>query len=484
MGKLESGKRDGKGISVEKDEFSEWFAQIMLKADLADYSPVSGMIVYKPNAYAMWEKIQKEVDKKLKGIGVQNVYFPLFIPESSLKKEEMHVEGFTPEVAWVTHAGDTKLSERLAVRPTSEAIMYEMYSKWIRSWRDLPLKYNQWNNVVRWEFKHPVPFLRGREFLWNEGHSAYASREEAEKEEQKIMKIYKDFCENYLALPALIGRKSEKEKFAGAEYSVSMEFFMPNGKAIQGPDFHFDGQNFAKAYKIYFLDKSGKKEFVWQNTYAISTRVLGVMFAVHSDSKGLILPPNIAPNQVVIVPILFEDSKGKVLREAKRIAGFWSSGVILDDREEYKPGYKFSEWELKGIPIRIEVGPKDLKSKKVAIVRRDTGKKESVPIEGLRKRIEVVLADMQKKMFEKARKALYDNIVEGKSLKDVEKAVKNKKIALVPLCKEKEIDNELKAKTGAKVLNIPDSQPEGLENAKCVVSGKKADYFAYVGKSY
>ena len=346
--------KDTKGIEVEKDEFSEWFTQIMLKADLADYSSVSGMMVYRPRAYAIWESIVREVDKRFKKLGIKNAYFPLFIPEKTLSKEKEHIEGFSPEVAWVTHAGDTKLAERLAVRPTSETIMYESYSKWIRSWRDLPLKLNQWNNVVRWEFKHPIPFLRGREFLWNEGHTVYSNEKEAQAEEKDIIGIYKEVCEDFLALPSLIGRKSEKEKFAGAEYTVSMEFYMPNGKCTQGPDFHHDGQKFAKAYDIKFLNKDGKEEYAWQNTFAISTRMLGVLFAVHSDDKGLVLPPKITEEKIVVVPILFEDSKKKVLEKAREIEkSLKKLGAFVDDREEYKPGFKFNEWEMNGVPIRI-----------------------------------------------------------------------------------------------------------------------------------
>src|SRR3989338_5857521 len=365
------------GITAEKDEFSEWFSQLMLKADLADYTDVSGCIVLKPAAYAIWEMIVDECDKRFKKLGIRNCYFPLLIPEKLLSMEKEHVEGFSPEVAWVTEAGNTKLSERLAIRPTSETIMYESYSKWIRSWRDLPLKLNQWNNILRWEFKHPVPFLRTREFLWNEGHTVYATKEEAEKEKDQIIGIYKEVCEEYLALPSLVGRKSEKEKFAGAEYTISMEFYMPNGKCTQGPDFHHDGQNFAKAYDIKFLNKQGKEEYAYQNTFAISTRMLGVMFAIHSDSKGLILPPRIAVNKGIIVPILFEDSKEKVLKKAKEIEKILGKfDFILDSREEYKPGFKFNEWELKGVPLRIEIGPKDVEKNEVVLVRRDNGKKE------------------------------------------------------------------------------------------------------------
>ena len=474
-----------KGISAKKtDDFTEWFTQIMIKADLADYTMVSGCIVFKPKSYAMWEKIVAETDKRFKKIGIENVYFPLFIPEKLLNKEKEHVEGFAPEVAWVTHAGNSKLSERLAVRPTSETIMYDSYSKWIRSWRDLPLKLNQWNNVVRWEFKHPIPFLRTREFLWNEGHTVYATKKEAEAEKNKIIGIYKEICENFLALPALIGKKTDNEKFAGAEYTVSMEFFMPNGKAAQGPDFHHDGQNFAKAYNIQFLDKNKKKQYAWQNTFAISTRMLGITFAIHSDKKGLIMPPKIAPNNVVIVPIISEKDKKKVISEAKKVKDLLKEfSPILDDRDEYRPGFKFNEWELKGIPIRIEIGKRDIAKKEVVVVRRDNGKKQSTKVSKLNKEIPKILDDIQKSLFKKAKKLLKENIVEAKNLKEVSSAIKDKKIAFAPLCKSGECEDMLKFKTGgAKTLNIPEKQPK--QKGKCVICGKKADYLVYIAKSY
>ena len=478
--------KDTKGIEVEKDEFSEWFTQIMLKADLADYSSVSGMMVYRPRAYAIWESIVREVDKRFKKLGIKNAYFPLFIPEKTLSKEKEHVEGFSPEVAWVTHAGNTKLAERLAVRPTSETIMYESYSKWIRSWRDLPLKLNQWNNVVRWEFKHPVPFLRGREFLWNEGHTVYSNEKEAQAEEKDIIGIYKEVCEDFLALPSLIGRKSEKEKFAGAEYTVSMEFYMPNGKCTQGPDFHHDGQKFAKAYDIKFLNKDGKEEYAWQNTFAISTRMLGVLFAVHSDDKGLVLPPKITEEKVVVVPILFEDSKKKVLEKAREIEkSLKKLGAFVDDREEYKPGFKFNEWEMKGVPIRIEIGPKDLEKKTIVLVRRDTGEKEIVKIKDISKIVEKRLEEIQNNLFEKAKRLLEGAIVKCEELEEAKRAIKNKKIAFVPLSGEREDEDMLKFETGgAKVLNIPYEQPLDIDKKKDIISRKKAKYYAYVGKSY
>jgi len=472
------------GITAEKDEFSDWFTQIMLKADLADYSEVSGCIVFKPTAYEIWENIKYFVDSEFKKIGIKNAYFPLLIPEKFLSKEKEHVEGFSPEVAWVTHAGDTKLSERLAVRPTSETIMYPSYSKWIRSWRDLPLKINQWNNVVRWEFKHPVPFLRTREFLWNEGHTVFATKEEAESEKDQIINIYNKVCTEYLALPSLIGRKSEKEKFAGAEYTVSMEFYMPNGKAIQGPDFHHDGQKFSKAYDIKFLNKQGKEEYAYQNTFAITTRMLGVMFAIHSDEKGLILPPRIAPNEIVIIPIFSDENKKTVLLEVKKIAeSLKEYDPIVDDREDQRPGFKFNEYELRGIPIRLEIGERDLLKKEVTVVRRDTLKKQAVKIVELKKEIPAILEDIQKNLLKKAEKLLNDSIVSVKNLKELDSAIKNKKIALTPMCNSIECEDSLKFKTnGAKVLNISEDQPK--TKGSCVLCNKPANYIARVGKSY
>ena len=277
------------GIKAEKDEYSEWYTQAIIKADLVDYGPVSGCMILKPTSYEIWKKIKEETDKRFKKLGIQNVYFPLLIPESLLKKEAAHLRGFSPEVAWVTEAGKGKLQERLAIRPTSEAIMYRSYAKWIRSWRDLPLKYNQWNNVVRWEFKHPIPFLRTREFLWNEGHTAYATKNEALAEEEEILGIYNEILRDYMAISGFISRKTESEKFAGAEFTKAIECLLPNGRVVQGPDFHHDGQIFSKAFNIQFLNKQEKKEYVWQNTWAITTRMIGVMIAEHGDDRGLVL---------------------------------------------------------------------------------------------------------------------------------------------------------------------------------------------------
>ncbi len=478
-------KRSEEGLTIKKEEnFSEWYQQLILKSDLTDYTAVSGCMIFKPTALAIWEKIKNETDTRLKKIGIQNVYFPLFIPESLLKKEQEHVHGFAPEVAWVTQAGNTKLNERLAIRPTSEAIMYPSFSKWIRSWRDLPLKYNQWNNVVRWEFKNPVPFLRTREFLWNEGHTVFATKKEAEKEGEQIIKIYKEVLEKYMAIPGLVGKKTDKEKFAGAEYTITIECYLPNGKTIQGPDFHHDGQKFAKAYNIKFKDEKGKEQYAWQNTWAISTRMLGIMFALHSDNQGLILPPKIAPNKIVIIPIKFEQDK-KILNKAKEIFKSLSKySPILDERLEVTPGYKFNEWELKGIPLKIEIGPKDLEKKEAVIVRRDTGNKTQVKIKNLKKEIDKELENIQNNLFKKADKLLQTALDKSETLKDTIKKIKEKKIVLVPLKNSAEVEDVLKEKTGgAKTLNKPLKQPQ-IKGKKCIISGEQADYWVYVGRSY
>src|SRR3989344_1336304 len=478
-------KKSQEGLTVKKNEdFSEWYQQLILKSGLADYTCVSGAIVFKPRSYEIWEKVQEIINDKFKKIGIKNSYFPLFIPESLLAKEANHVKGFTPEVAWVTQAGNTKLNERLAVRPTSEAIMYDSYSKWIRGWRDLPLKLNQWNNVVRWEFKHPVPFLRTREFLWNEGHNAYASAGEVEKDRKEITKIYEDFMKDYMALPSLLGKKTNKEKFAGAVATYSFELVLPNGKAIQGPDYHDDGQNFAKAYDITFLDKNGNKKYCYQSTYAITTRMLGVMFAIHSDDKGLIIPPKLASEKIVIIPILFDNSKDEVLKQAKELEkSLKSYGAFIDDREDYSVGWKYNEWELKGVPIRIEIGPKDLDKKEVIVAKR-TGGKQKIKIKDIKNKIPKMLDEIQEELFKRAEKLLKEGVAKADNIKELTKAIKDKKIALTPLCKNIECEDSIKEKTeGAKTLNMPLEQPD-LKNKKCVSCGRQADYLVYVGKSY
>ncbi|MBT4334350.1 proline--tRNA ligase [archaeon] len=471
------------GITVKKDEnFSEWYTQVILKADLIDYSKVSGCLVFKPNSYSLWEEAQSYFDKKIKKDGVKNVYFPLLIPEKLLTKESEHIEGFSPEVAWVTHTGDTKLSERLAIRPTSETIMYDSYSKWIRSWKDLPLRYNQWCSVVRWEFKNPVPFLRTREFLWQEGHTVFATQEESKKESHKILEFYTDLFEKLYAVPMLKGMKSEKEKFAGADYSLSVETILPNGKAIQGATSHGLGQNFSKPFNIKFLDKNEKSQYAWQNSWGFSTRSLGIMLAVHGDEKGIVLPPKIAPNKIVIVPILFTKTKDEVLKVSKELAKTLKKYIpIHDDREDYSAGWKFNEWELKGIPIRIELGPKDIEKKHVVLVRRDTNEKKFVKMSDLDKEISSTLTDIQNNLFDKAKLFLDNSIGEADSISNLKKLVNDKKIGKVNWCGSVECEGNIKEKTGAKSLN---SEFNKVGKGKCFACESNSKFVTYFGKSY
>jgi prolyl-tRNA synthetase len=474
------------GITIKKSEnFDEWYIQVILKSGISDYSDVSGCMILRPDAYFMWEQTQKFLDEQLKRIGIKNVYFPLFIPEKFLVKEKDHVKGFSPEVAWVTQAGNSKLDERLAIRPTSETIMYPSYSKWIRSWRDLPMRYNQWNNVVRWEFKHAVPLLRTREFLWQEGHTVFATEKEAIAEEDEILEAYRKTTEDLLALPGIIGRKTDKEKFAGAVFTSSIEHLLPDGKAIQGPDFHHDGQNFAKAFDITFLDKEKKKQYAWQNTWGFSTREIGVMVSVHGDDKGLILPPKVAPIQVVIVPIYDSKTKDEVLTEARNLEDKLKKDfrTKLDDREEFSPGYKYNEWELKGVPIRIEIGPKDIKSKQVVLVRRDTFKKEVVKYDKISQEIKILLEDIHKNIFNKALDFLNNNIHKVKTYDEFKKILKTKAgIIQACWCGERSCEDKIKEETGTKILNMPFKQEKIFSD--CIFCGKKAKDIANFAKSY
>ncbi|MBI3840500.1 MAG: proline--tRNA ligase [Thaumarchaeota archaeon] len=474
------------GMAAKKAaNFDEWYTELILKSEVADYGPVSGCMVFRPSGYAIWENIQKATDAELKKVGVLNTYFPLFIPERLLKKEAEHVKGFSPEVAWVTHAGDSILEERLAVRPTSETVMYEVVSRWIRSWRDLPLRLNQWNNVVRWEFRHPTPFLRSREFLWNEGHTLYASEEEAEAERDVILAIYKEITEGLLALPGQAGRKTDSEKFAGAVATYSIEHLLPDGKAIQGPDFHSDGQRFSKAFEITFIDQEGKKQFVWQNTWAITTREIGVMLAVHGDDKGAVIPPKLAWIQVVMVPIVNDENKEEVLKEARRLAGLLSIGfrVKLDDRDNLTPGRKFNEWELKGVPLRVELGPKDLKAGQAVLVRRDTGSKRAVKSSQLEAEVGSELETIQRALLEKAKALLEANIHAAGSLDELKRVIADKGgIVRLPWCGKASCEQRMKETAGGKIVNIPFEQ--GSVGKKCASCGELAKMTVNYAKSY
>jgi prolyl-tRNA synthetase len=473
-------------MTAKKQEyFDEWYTQTILKAELADYSPVSGCMVLRPSGYAIWENIQKATDAEFKKAGISNTYFPLFIPERLMKKEAEHVKGFAPEVAWVTQAGNSVLEERLAIRPTSETLMYEVVSKWIRSWRDLPMRLNQWNNVVRWEFKHPTPFLRTREFLWNEGHTLFATREEADAEREEIMGIYRKITEEYMAIPGYLGRKSKSDTFAGAEATYSIEHLLPDGKAIQGPDWHSDGQNFSKAFDITFIDQKGNKEYAWQNTWAISTREIGVMLAIHSDDRGAVVPPRLSAVQVVLVPIVNDESKQAVLEEAKKLIAELRGKfrAVLDDRDHLTPGRKFNEWELKGVPLRVEFGPRDMKEKQAVLVRRDNGAKRVVKVRELGEEVAKELEVIQGALFSKASEALAKNTHEVSTLDEL-KGVLEKKggIVRVPWCGKEECEARMKEAAGGKILNIPLDQ-KGTK-AKCAVCAEGGASTAIFGKSY
>ena len=469
------------GMLYKKMDFENWYPEVILKAEIADYSAVSGCIVLRPYGYAVWENVVKHVDAKLKRMGVRNAYFPLLIPESFLKKEEEHVKGFAPEVAWVTEAGESKLNERLAIRPTSETIIYPSYSKWIKSYNDLPMRLNLWNNVIRWEFKHPKLFLRGREFLWNEGHTAFARKEDAEKEVAEILDMYYDFVKDYMALEGQKSQKTESEKFAGAVYTKTVECMMPDGKMIQGPDAHFDGQNFAKAFDIKFIDKDEEIKYVWQNTWAISTRMLGVMFAFHSDDKGLVIPPRLAPTQIVIVPIYKDKDKKKVLDEAGKIFQKLSKEfhVNFDDREGYTPGWKYNEWEMKGIPLRIEIGPKDIEKESVTIARRDTGEKSQIKMSEVVGTVAKELDDMQNRLYNNSKKFLEEHTKNAKNMAEFKKHIEGNRV-MINWCGDAACEAKVKEETSAKSTGMPfNTEVKG----ECAVCGKKAKHVVYFAKS-
>ena len=474
------------GITVKKSEnFSEWYTQVVLKSGLADYAPIGGCMIIKPLGYAIWEKMQKALDKKFKDTGVKNVYFPLFIPESFLKKEAEHFEGFVPEVAWITQGGEKPLTEKLAVRPTSETIIYSVFSKWIRSYRDLPFRINQWTNVVRWETKATKLFLRTKEFLWQEGHTVHATKEEADEEMMLRLNQYKEFVENYLAIPVLAGRKSEREKFAGALTTTTIEAIMPDGKALQMGTSHNLGDHFSRVFDIKFLDKDGEERYVWQTSWGVSTRMIGALVMVHSDNKGLVLPPKIAPIHAVIVPIGFEKDKS-VLKKANEIkeklqrAGY---SIELDDREEYTPGWKFNHWELKGVPVRIEIGPRDIEKKQLVLVRRDSYEKITIKEDELIDKIKSLLDEIQSNLYKKAKKFLEEHITFASNYEEFKKILEEKGgFIKVNWCGKIECEEKIKEETTATVRVIPFD--EKAEGEKCFHCGDRASEIAYFAKAY
>ncbi len=468
-------------IASREEDFSRWYTDVILKTELVDYSDVKGCMVIRPYGYGIWELIQKELDARFKATGHKNAYFPLFIPESLLKKEAEHVEGFAPEVAMVTIAGNEELTERLVVRPTSETIICSMYAKWIQSYRDLPVLINQWCNVVRWE-KTTRPFLRTSEFLWQEGHTVHATEEEAQAETMQMLNIYAEFVENILAIPVIKGRKSEKEKFAGAAATYTMESMMQDGKALQMGTSHNLGQNFAKGFGIQFLDKDKQLKYGWQTSWGVSTRMIGGIIMVHGDERGLALPPKVAPIQVVILPIA--QHKPGVLEKAGELAAKLRGAglrVELDDREGQSAGWKFNEWEMRGVPLRIEIGPRDIEAGQVVAVRRDELQKRTLPLEGIEKAIPEILEEVHRGMYAKAKAFRDSKIITAVNFEEFTEGVKQGFVKAM-WCGERECEDQIKEKTGASTRCMPFDQEEVAHT--CVHCGKNAKHMMYFGKSY
>jgi prolyl-tRNA synthetase len=472
-------------ITPQSQDFSRWYLDVVRKAELADYSPVKGCMVIRPYGYAIWELIQQGLDSRFKATGHVNAYFPLFIPESLLMKEAEHVEGFAPQVAWVTRGGDEELEERLVVRPTSEVIIGTMYAKWIQSWRDLPILINQWANVVRWE-KVTRPFLRTTEFLWQEGHTAHETEAEAQEETLRILALYKEFAENELAMPVIDGQKSESEKFAGASRTYSIEALMGDGRALQAGTSHNLGQNFARAFEIQFQGRDKTVQFAWTTSWGVSTRLIGGAIMTHGDDSGLILPPRIAPYQVVIVPIQRGNWQETVLPRAKEIQSALAAQgvrVMLDDRDAYTPGWKFAEWEMRGVPLRLEIGPKDIEKGQVVLVRRDTREKAPVAIDGLTGRVVELLDEIQQALFRRALAFREEHTTRASSYEELKEAMEGRPgFVIAGWCGGADCEARIKAETQATLRNIPFGS-EGIAGA-CVSCGKPSIGEAWFAKAY
>jgi prolyl-tRNA synthetase len=452
------GKQDV-GITVSKNEdFSEWYTQVVLKAKLADYAPVKGLIVLRPDGYSIWESLRNTFDKKFARNGIRNGFLPILIPESLLGKEQKHFAGFNPEVFWVTHSGTNEVGDRLALRPTSETLAYTLYSKWIQSWRDLPLKINFWNTALRAEIKATKPFLRTSEFLWQEGHTVHSTKEEAEKEVIKILDIYKNTVEEELAIPVTTGKKSEKEKFVGAEYTTTMESIMPDGKALQMGTSHFLAQNFSKPFEVKFADKDNVEHFAWQTSWGVSWRLIGAMIMAHGDDKGLVLPPKVAPIQVVIIPIYKNDNdKENVIEKVNEITNSLESKnlrVHIDSREEFTPGYKFNDWELKGVPIRIEIGPKDIENQTMIVAKRYNHEKIKLELKKVDE-ITIILEEIQTEMLKKAKTEALQNTIDIESYDEFKMKIEKGGFFNSPWCGKLECEEKIKEETGAEIRVIP-----------------------------
>ncbi|WHY88309.1 proline--tRNA ligase [Neobacillus novalis] len=470
-----------KDVTSMDEDFAQWYTDVVTKADLIDYSSVRGSMIIRPYGYALWDNIKNELDSRIKETGHENVYMPLFIPESLLQKEKDHVEGFAPEVAWVTHGGSEPLAERLVVRPTSEVLFCEHYSKIIHSHRDLPKLYNQWSNVVRWE-KTTRPFLRTVEFLWQEGHTAHATDEEAMEETIKMLNVYAELCETVLAIPVVKGQKTEKEKFAGAKATFTIESLMHDGKALQSGTSHHFGTGFAEAFNIQYTDKEGKLQYVHQTSWGFTTRIIGALIMVHGDDRGLVIPPKAAPTQVMIVPIA--QHKEGVLDFAYDLKESLASVARVNiDASDKKPGWKFNEYEMKGIPVRLEVGPKDIENKQVVLVRRDTLEKVIVPLAELETKLVELLDDIQSNLYNKALNHREERTTAALTLPELQESLEAKPGFIKAMwCGELACEEKIKEETGATSRCIPFEQ-EQLSDS-CVCCGKKAKQMVYWAKAY
>lgn len=474
-------------ITPREEDYSQWYVDIVQKAKLADYAPVKGCMVIRPRGYALWERIREILDGMFKETGHSNAYFPLLIPESFIKKEAEHVEGFSPELAVVTHAGGERLEEPLVLRPTSETIIWSMYKKWIQSYRDLPILINQWANVLRWE-KRTRLFLRTTEFLWQEGHTAHESMPEAVEETLRILDVYKKFAEEYLALPVIYGKKSEQEKFAGAVDTYGIEAMMQDKKALQAGTTHFLGQNFAKAFDVTFQSRSGALEHVWATSWGVSTRLIGALIMTHSDNRGLIVPPKMAPTEAAIVPIFKNESKSSVLDYVEKVRqSLTSFRVELDDDDQSSPGWKFAEWEMLGVPIRVEIGPRDVESGQVVLARRDNGEKISVPKEGAADAIRRLLLDIQKAMFEKADTFRRQNTHEVADYADFKSILENEGgFISTAWCGNESCEIKIKDETKAtiRVLLSQGDNAGAAAGRSCIFCGNKAESMVVFARAY
>ncbi|MBS4190713.1 proline--tRNA ligase [Bacillus sp. FJAT-49705] len=475
------GKEFVKDITAMDDDFAQWYTDVVTKADLIDYSSVRGSMIIRPYGYALWENVKTELDNRIKATGHENIYMPLFIPESLLQKEKDHIEGFAPEVAWVTHGGSEELTERLCVRPTSEVLFCEHYKNIIHSYRDLPKLYNQWANVVRWE-KTTRPFLRTLEFLWQEGHTCHATDEEAHEETKKMLEVYADVCENVLAIPVVKGQKTDKEKFAGAKFTYTIESLMHDGKALQSGTSHHLGDGFAKAFGIQFTDKDGQLQYVQQTSWGFTTRIIGAMIMVHGDDRGLVIPPKAAPTQVMIVPIA--QHKEGVLDFAYQLKESLSAIARVDiDASDKKPGWKFNEYEMKGVPLRLEVGPKDIENKQVILARRDTGEKVIVSMDQLESQIEIILDDIQRNLFAKAKELREQKTYSATTFDELKDIFTNKTGFVKAMwCGDRECEDQIKEETSATSRCIPFEQDS--ISRECVCCGREAEQLVYWAKAY